>query len=58
VLSHKAEKALLEPACSFVACCVAGYRYEVRRLVDQPLLSRSYERIDVDRLPKQQSIPH
>lgn len=33
-----------------VASCVAAYRQEVRHLSDQPLLSRSYERLDVDRL--------
>lgn len=33
-----------------VAACVAAYRDEVRLLADQPLLSRSYQRLDVDRL--------
>jgi len=33
-----------------VASCVAAYRNEVRFLANQPLLSRSYERLDVDRL--------
>ncbi len=33
-----------------VASCVSAYRAEVRFLADQPLLSRSYERLDVDRL--------
>jgi len=33
-----------------VASCVAAYREEVRFLANEPLLSRSYERIDVDRL--------
>jgi uncharacterized protein (DUF2252 family) len=33
-----------------VAACVAAYRAEVRHLADQPLLSRSYERLDVERL--------
>lgn len=33
-----------------VRSCVAAYRAEVRHLSAQPLLSRSYERIDVDRL--------
>jgi uncharacterized protein (DUF2252 family) len=33
-----------------VASCVAAYREEVRYLAGQPLLSRSYQRIDVDRL--------
>ncbi|WP_137147311.1 DUF2252 domain-containing protein [Mycolicibacterium sp. CR10] len=30
--------------------CVAAYRQELRRLADQPLLSRSFVRLDVDRL--------
>jgi uncharacterized protein (DUF2252 family) len=33
-----------------VASCVAAYRDEVRFLANEPLLSRSYQRIDVDRL--------
>jgi uncharacterized protein (DUF2252 family) len=33
-----------------VRSCVAAYRDEVRHLADQPLLSRSYQRLDVDRL--------
>jgi uncharacterized protein (DUF2252 family) len=33
-----------------VASCVAAYREEVRYLAQQPLLSRSYQRLDVDRL--------
>ncbi|WP_252446694.1 DUF2252 domain-containing protein [Pseudonocardia humida] len=33
-----------------VAACVAAYREEVRYLASQPLLSRSYQRLDVDRL--------
>ena len=33
-----------------VAACVAAYRHEVRFLAEQPLLSRSYQRLDVDRL--------
>jgi uncharacterized protein (DUF2252 family) len=36
-----------------VAQCVAAYRDEVRYLADQPLLSRSYQRLDVDRLAKE-----
>src|SRR5580698_10729955 len=32
------------------AACVAAYRQEVRFLANEPLLSRSYERLDVDRL--------
>ncbi|MEP6851250.1 MAG: DUF2252 domain-containing protein [bacterium] len=30
--------------------CVAAYRTEVRRLADQPLISRSYQRLDADGL--------
>ena len=33
-----------------VASCVRAYRDEVRFLADQPLLMRSYNRLDVDRL--------
>ncbi len=33
-----------------VAACVAAYRAEVSFLSDQPLLLRSYQRLDVDRL--------
>ena len=33
-----------------VTSCVSAYRDEVRHLADEPLLSRSYQRIDVDRL--------
>ncbi|MFC7623990.1 DUF2252 domain-containing protein [Microlunatus sp. GCM10028923] len=33
-----------------VAACVAAYRAEVRFLADQPLLMRSYNRLDVERL--------
>ncbi|MCU1569920.1 MAG: hypothetical protein JWR33_661 [Naasia sp.] len=33
-----------------VRSCVAAYRKEVRFLADQPLLQRSYNRLDVDRL--------
>ena len=36
-----------------VAECVAAYRDEVRNLADQPLLSRSYQRLDVDRLAEE-----
>ncbi len=32
------------------AACVAAYRGEVRVLAEQPLLSRSYQRLDVDQL--------
>jgi uncharacterized protein (DUF2252 family) len=33
-----------------VARCVGAYREQVRRLAEQPLLQRSYERLDLDRL--------
>jgi uncharacterized protein (DUF2252 family) len=33
-----------------VAACVAAYRHEVRYLASQPLLLRSYQRLDVDHL--------
>lgn len=33
-----------------VRSCVAAYRHEVRRLADEPLFSRSFTRLDVDRL--------
>ncbi len=35
---------------SAVASCVADYRAEVRFLANEPLLLRSYQRLDVDRL--------
>ena len=35
---------------SAVLGCVAGYRVEVRELASTPLLARSYQRIDLDRL--------
>ncbi|GAA0929960.1 DUF2252 domain-containing protein [Pseudonocardia zijingensis] len=37
--------------------CVAAYREELRYLADQPLLSRSYQRLDVDRLAQESSKP-
>jgi uncharacterized protein (DUF2252 family) len=40
-----------------VLACVAAYRDEVRQLADQPLLSRSYQRLDVDRLAQESSKP-
>jgi uncharacterized protein (DUF2252 family) len=36
-----------------VLSCVASYRTEVRRLAEEPLFSRSYQRLDVDRLAEQ-----
>ncbi|GAA5168442.1 DUF2252 domain-containing protein [Pseudonocardia eucalypti] len=41
-----------------VAACVAAYREEVRYLADEPLLSRSYQRLDVDRLAEDASDKH
>jgi uncharacterized protein (DUF2252 family) len=42
-----------ESACrSAVAASVAAYRSEMVTLADQPLLSRSYQRLDVDRLQR------
>jgi uncharacterized protein (DUF2252 family) len=47
-----------EDACGeSVMSCVAAYRDEVRHLADQPLLSRSYQRLDVDRLAQESSKP-
>jgi uncharacterized protein (DUF2252 family) len=40
-----------------VLACVAAYRDEVGHLADQPLLSRSYQRLDVDRLAQESSEP-
>jgi uncharacterized protein (DUF2252 family) len=40
-----------EEACAVaVASCCAAYRAQLRWLADQPLLSRSYQRLDVDHL--------
>jgi uncharacterized protein (DUF2252 family) len=45
-----------EAACaSAVSSCVAAYRGEMRMLADQPLLSRSYQRLDVDQLRRSAS---
>ena len=45
-----------EAACrSAVIACVAAYRDEMIMLADQPLLSRSYQRLDVDRLQQSAS---
>jgi uncharacterized protein (DUF2252 family) len=40
-----------------VASCVGAYRDEVRHLAEQPLLSRSYQRMDVDRLQERSRGP-
>jgi uncharacterized protein (DUF2252 family) len=45
-----------ETACrSAVTACVAAYRAEMLTLADEPLLSRSYQRLDVDRLQESAS---
>lgn len=41
-----------------VAACVAAYREELRHLAKQPLIGRSYERLDVDRLKHTTTNPH
>jgi uncharacterized protein (DUF2252 family) len=47
-----------EDGCAAAAlACVAAYRDEVRHLADQSLLSRSYQRLDVDRLAQESSEP-
>jgi uncharacterized protein (DUF2252 family) len=47
-----------EEAClAAVTECVAAYREELGHLADQPLLSRSYERLDVDRLAAESPKP-
>jgi uncharacterized protein (DUF2252 family) len=40
-----------------VLSCVASYRQELRRLADLPLFTRSFERLDVDRLAAQTAGP-
>jgi uncharacterized protein (DUF2252 family) len=46
-----------EAACeAAVRRCVTGYRDEVRALASTPLLARSYQRLDADRLPQQRAI--
>lgn len=40
-----------------VRSCVASYRVELRRLADEPLFSRSFTRIDVDRLAEHAAGP-
>ena len=47
-----------EDSCAAaVVNCVAAYRTEVARLSDEPLLSRSYQRVDVDRLKETATEP-
>src|SRR5206468_3694159 len=38
-----------------VRSCIAAYREELRQLAKQPLLSRSFERLDLDRLRRSTS---
>ena len=51
-----------EQTCELaVKACVAAYREEVRVLAEQPLLSRSYQRLDIDKLiatTAQESLRH
>jgi len=42
-----------EHCAASVRSCVAAYRHELRRLADLPLFTRSFERLDVDRLAAQ-----
>ena len=44
-----------EQCAAAVRTCVAAYREEVRFLADEPLMSRSFGRIDVDRLADESS---
>jgi uncharacterized protein (DUF2252 family) len=44
-----------EQCAAAVQTCVGAYREEVRFLADQPLMSRSFGRIDVDRLADESS---
>ncbi|MGZ4625151.1 MAG: DUF2252 domain-containing protein [Kineosporiaceae bacterium] len=44
-----------EAAATAVRSCVSAYRREVRQLAAQPLLSRAFERLDVDRLHRETS---
>ena len=47
-----------EQTCETAAlACVAAYRHEVRHLAEEPLLSRSYQRLDVDDLIKNTAHP-
>ena len=46
-----------EQAASAVRSCVAAYRRQIRLLATQPLLSRAFERLDLDRLHRETSDP-
>jgi uncharacterized protein (DUF2252 family) len=39
-----------EAAADAVRACVASYREEIRHLAEEPLLSRAYERLDLDQM--------
>src|SRR6476469_4685466 len=44
-----------DAASAAVRSCIAAYRDEVRELAQQPLLSRAFERLDLDRLRRSSS---
>ena len=46
-----------ESLAAAVRSCVGAYRQELRRLADEPLFSRSFTRLDVDRLAGQMAGP-
>ena len=46
-----------EQAASAVRSCVAAYRRQIRLLATQPLLSRAFERLDLNRLHRETSDP-
>ena len=46
-----------ENLAAAVRSCVGAYRQELRRLADEPLFSRSFTRLDVDRLAGQTAGP-
>ncbi|HVH21670.1 MAG TPA: DUF2252 domain-containing protein [Pseudonocardia sp.] len=46
-----------EHCASAVESCVQSYRQELQRLADQPLFSRSFQRLDVDRLAAETAGP-
>ena len=46
-----------ENLAAAVRSCVSAYRLELRRLADEPLFSRSFARLDVDRLAGQTAGP-
>jgi hypothetical protein len=46
-----------QPCGNAVRSCVASYRHELRRLADLPLFTRSFVRLDVDRLAAETAGP-